>query len=97
MELLSISEYDFAAFQQNLLGAIDGVPLYQYDNEGDGIVGGFLGALNGSWHKEQDGAEKHKKDTNSNGGHSIQDFINAVENLPEGKYIYKDEEFIKVD
>src|SRR5690606_22966082 len=49
-EGLSITEYDFAAFQQNKQSAIPGVPLFQFDNKGDDVVDGLVGRLNGSKH-----------------------------------------------
>ena len=94
---LSISEYDFASFQQNDQSAVDGTSLFQYDNEGDKVVGGILGYLLGSGHKKQDGAEESESNANSNGGHSIFDFIGTINNLPEGTYKLVNGEFVKVD
>jgi RHS repeat-associated protein len=85
-EGLSITEYDFAAFQQNNLSAIPGVPLHQYDNEGDGVVDGVYGNTHGSKHAKQEGASSYNSDCNSSGGHSIFDFDNQIKNLPAGKY-----------
>jgi len=90
---LSITEYDFAAFQQNKLSAIPGVPLYQYDNHGDMIVG----ATPGSHHAPETGRQEDgsNDDVNPDGGHSIVDFINAVNTLPIGNYKYIDGKFVK--
>lgn len=57
---LSITEYDFAAFQQNKSSAIPGVPLFQFDNEGDNTVSGIVGAANGSRHARQRGRRDRK-------------------------------------
>jgi RHS repeat-associated protein len=92
---LKITEYDFAAFQQNHLEAIDGVPLFQFDNEKDNVVGHALGFLLSSKHAKQKGRdEKNSKDNvNPEGGHSIMDFMNAISNLSEGTYKYIDGKF----
>jgi len=94
---LSITEYDFAAFQQNKLSAIPGVPLFQFDNEGDNVVGGVVGLLNGSHHAKQKGRQEKGSNDNVNpeGGHSIFDFMSAVKNLNEGTYKFIDGKFVK--
>jgi RHS repeat-associated protein len=95
---LSITEYDFAAYQQNHLSAIPGVPLYQFDNEGDGVVGGILGFLMGGSHhaKEKGREEKGSNDNvNPDGGHAIADFIKAVGTLEAGTYKFIDGKFVK--
>lgn len=92
---LSISEYDFAAFQQNKQRGIKGVSLFQYDNKGDGVVDGWLGKLLGSEHTEEEEAESYNSDSNYNGEHSIFDFINVINSLPEGSYIFDGTNFIK--
>ncbi len=94
---LSITEYDFAAFQQNQLWAIPGVPLFQFDNKGDGVVGGVIGRLNGSKHAKQEGREEKGSNDNvsSYGGHAVQDFLNAISTLTEGRYKFIDGKFVK--
>jgi hypothetical protein len=91
---LSISEYDFAAFQQNQLSAIQGTSLFQYDNEGDNAVD-FAIPFFGSEHAKQKGAEVHEKDVNPDGGHNLMDFINVINSLPEGTYKFINGEFVK--
>ncbi len=96
---LSITEYDFAAFQQNELPAPDpGVTLYQFDNVGDNVVDGFVGSINNSHHAHEKGRdEKGSKDNvNSKGGHSITDFMSEVSKLAPGKYKYEDGKFVKI-
>ena len=94
---LSITEYDFAAFQQNRLKAIDGVPLFQFDNVGDGVVAGIVGKVTGSRHAKEIGREDNgsNDNVNPNGGHAIMDFINAVSGLTEGTYKYINGKFVK--
>lgn len=94
---LSITEYDFAAFQQNKLSAIPGVPLFQYDNEGDPVVDGFIGKLNGSHHAKEKGREENgsNDNVNPNGGHNILDFISIIQSLPEGTYKFINGQFVK--
>jgi len=94
---LSITEYDFAAFQQNKLSAIKGVPLFQIDNKGDQVVDGFIGWLNGSEHAKQEGREESGSfdNFNPNGGHAILDFMDAINDLKEGTYKFIDGKFVK--
>ena len=94
---LKITEYDFAAFQQNQLGAIDGVPLFQYDNEKDKVVAHTVGFLTSSKHSKQKGRDEKNSNDNINpeGGHSIMDFMNAVSKLSEGTYVYINGKFVK--
>ena len=92
---IQISEYDFAAFQQNMMSSITGASLFQYDNESDGVVGGFLGYLLGSSHAKQPGAELYSPNTQSKGGHRLKDYINIISNLPEGTYKFIDGKFVK--
>ncbi|MBO9571606.1 MAG: hypothetical protein J7497_05280 [Chitinophagaceae bacterium] len=94
---LQMAEYDFAAFQQNKLSAVPGVPLFQFDNEGDGVVDGIFGALNGSHHAKQKGRQENgsNDNVNPNGGHSIMDFKSAIESLPVGTYIYINGQFVR--
>ena len=88
---LSITEYDFAAYQQNELSAIKGVPLYQFDNFGDMVVG----KINSS-HAKENGREKESNDNvNPNGGHSIFDFMSIINNLQEGTYKFINGSFVK--
>ena len=94
-EGLSITEYDFASFQQNKQHAVPGVPLYQFDNLGDRIVDGLIGKAIGSEHATEGVVANQQKDVNPNGGHSIFDFISAVSTLQEGKYKYHNGEFVK--
>lgn len=82
---LNISAYHFAAFQQNQLSGVDGVTTYQFDNYGDMVVGYELVA-GGIFHK-QEGVED--RDIKNNGGHSIFDFLNRVNQLEPGKYVYR--------
>ena len=91
---LSITEYDFAAFQQNSQHAVDGVPLYQYDNDGDWVVVG-TGYLVGSHHATEDGAEPGSNpNVNPQGGHSIFDFRSVINSLPTGKFKFQDGKFV---
>jgi RHS repeat-associated protein len=90
-----IAEIDFAAFQQNKLSAVEGVPLYQYDNENDNVVGGLLGLMSGSKHATEKGAVLHNKNVDPYGGHSIIDFINIVGSLTEGTYKFINGKFVK--
>ncbi len=94
---LSITEYDFAAFQQNKLSAIPGVPLFQFDNKGDDVVAGAVGATNGSHHAKQPGREEKGSNDNvlSYGGHSIGDFMRAISTLSEGNYKFINGKFVK--
>lgn len=94
---LSITEYDFAAFQQNKLSAVDGVPLFQFDNEGDEVVGGIVGKATGSHHAKEKGREENGSNDNVNpdGGHSIMDFKQAIQGLTEGTYKFIDGQFVK--
>ena len=94
---LKITEYDFAAFQQNKLKAIDGVPLFQFDNEGDNVVAGILGFITGSKHSKEKGREEKgsNDNVNPNGGHPIMDFMQAILGLSEGTYKVVDGQFVK--
>jgi hypothetical protein len=93
---LSVTEYDFAAFQQNQQSAIPGVPLFQFDNAGDKVVGGLVGLLNGSKHAKQQGREDGSNDNVLlGGGHSIGDFLNAINSLTEGTYKFINGGFVK--
>jgi hypothetical protein len=94
---LSITEYDFAAFQQNRLSAIEGVPLFQFDNKGDQVVGGIVGGVNGSKHAKQKGRQENGSNDNvsSSGGHSILDFMGAISTLQEGTYKFVNGKFVK--
>lgn len=89
---LSITEYDFAAYQQDKLSAIEGVPLYQFDNFGDMVVGNGVT----SNHGKQKGREKESNDNvKPEGGHSILDFMSVINNLQEGKYKFVNGAFVK--
>ncbi|KIO74848.1 hypothetical protein TH53_24120 [Pedobacter lusitanus] len=94
---LSITEYDFAAFQQNKLSAIPGVPLFQFDNIGDDVVSGAIGYSNGSWHAKQSGREENGSNDNvlSYGGHDIGDFMRAVSTLSVGTYKFINGKFVR--
>ncbi|WP_121198995.1 RHS repeat-associated core domain-containing protein [Mucilaginibacter gracilis] len=97
---LSITEYDFAAFQQNELPAPDqGVTLYQFDNKGDAVVDGTFGRMNNSHHAHEKGRDEKGSNDNVNpkGGHSITDFMKAVSGLAPGKYKYENGQFVKTD
>ena len=98
-EGLSITEYDFAAFQQNELWAVPGTTLYQFDNKNDSVVGGLVGALNNSHHAPEEGAEKNGSNSNVNpkGGHSIFDFKAAISKLAPGKYRFVKGKFVKIE
>jgi RHS repeat-associated protein len=91
---LSITEFDFASFQQNQQKGVKGVSLKQYDNAGDMVVGK---GLYGSEFATEEGAESRTMDNTSGKGHSIFDFINQINNLEEGTYIYKGGQFIKTN
>ena len=88
---LSITEYDFAVYQQNHLSAVLGVPLYQYDNNGDLVVGNGIT----SHHAKEKGQAGGDSDVNSDGGHSITDFMSAVSKLEPGNYTYVNGQFVK--
>ncbi len=88
-----VTEYDFASFQQNKQRKVKGSTLFQYDNKADNIVGGLLD----SEHAKEVGADGYTPDANPNGGHSIHDFVNTINDLPEGKYIFENGEFVKVN
>jgi RHS repeat-associated protein len=90
---LSISEYDFAAFEQNKQNAVMGVSTFQYDNNGDVVVGGYLGFILGSRHAKENGAES--SDSKPEGGHSVWYYINLISNLPQGTYIFDGEKFVQ--
>jgi RHS repeat-associated protein len=94
---LSITEFDFAAFQQNKLSGIPGVTLYQFDNKGDNVVGGIFGLLNGSYHSKEKGREEKgsNDDVNPKGGHSISDFLSIINTLEEGSYKFINGNFIR--
>jgi hypothetical protein len=94
---LRITEYDFANFQQNKQEAIEGVPLFQFDNKGDNVVDGRVGKMNGSKHQKQKGATGYEDNVNPDGGHSIFDYADAIKNLEEGKYEFKNGKFEKVN
>ncbi|MDB5150144.1 MAG: hypothetical protein JWQ57_4164 [Mucilaginibacter sp.] len=87
---LSITEYDFAAYQQKHLSAIPGVPLYQYDNNGDLVVG-----IVGGGHRKEKGQVGGDSDVNSDEGHSITDFMSAVSSLELGTYKYINGKFVR--
>ena len=89
---LSITEYDFAGYQQDKLSATEGVPLYQFDNKGDMIVGNGVT----SSHGKMVGREKESNDNvNRSGGHSIIDFMSIISSLPEGNYKFINGKFVK--
>lgn len=94
---LGITKYDFASFQQNKQSAINGVPLFQFDNEGDNVVGGTIGKLIGSRHAKERGREDNgsNDNVNPNGGHSIFDFMSAIQNLQEGTYKFINGQFVR--
>lgn len=90
---LSITEYDFAAYQQNDLSAIPGVPLYQFDNKGDLVVGNGITSHHA---KEKGRQEKGSNDNvNPSGGHSIIDFMSIITSLEEGTYKFINGKFVK--
>lgn len=94
---LNNSRNPIAAFQQNKLSAIPGVPLFQFDNAGDNTVARVLGAANGSKHARQRGREESGSNDNvsSSGGHSIKDFMRAVSGLSESTYKFINGKFVK--
>lgn len=93
---LSITEFDFASFQQNqpTNKGVKGTSLKQYDNKGDKVVGN---GLYGSEFSTEEGAESRTMDNTSGKGHSIFDFLNQIQNLSEGVYVYKDGQFVKIN
>lgn len=91
---LSITEFDFASFQQNQQKGVKGTILKQYDNKGDKVVGE---GLYGSQFATEEGAESRTMDNTPGKGHSIFDFMGQINNLTEGTYIFKDGQFIKVN
>ncbi len=73
---LSISEYDFAPFQPTMQKAVKGVDTYQYSHKYDIIAKD----------NKMPGAHYMKTSNGEDKGHSIEDFINYIKSLPEGKY-----------
>jgi len=57
----------------------------------------IVGATPGSHHAPETGRQEDgsNDDVNPDGGHSIVDFINAVNTLPIGNYKYIDGKFVK--
>ncbi|MBN9382145.1 MAG: RHS repeat-associated core domain-containing protein [Chitinophagaceae bacterium] len=98
---LSITEFDFASFQQNfkkIQHAVKGTSLKQYDNAGDQVVNQtMVGEIYGSHFAEEEGAESRSMDNTKGKGHSIFDFLNQIKNLSEGTYIFVKGDFIKVN
>ncbi|MCE2734828.1 MAG: RHS repeat-associated core domain-containing protein [Flammeovirgaceae bacterium] len=91
---LRITEFDFGAFQQNKQSAVEGVPLKQYDNRGDVVVG--YGLFGESEFAKQEGAEERVMDNSVAKGHSIMDFMDKIKQLEEGTYEFKDGKFVKI-
>lgn len=89
---LNIAVYDFASFQQNEMEAVQGATTYQFDNSGDMVVG--YGLLGGSMFHKQKGVEGRDKE--SGGSHSIFDFLDRVNQLEAGKYIFQNGQFVRV-
>ena len=73
------------------------MPLFQFDNKGDNVVGGRLGNLFDSHHAKEKGRNENgsNDNVNSNGGRSIIDFIDIIKNLPEGNYKFINGNFVK--
>jgi RHS repeat-associated protein len=94
-EGLRITEFGFASFQQNEQKAVRGTSLKQYDNKGDTVVG--YGLVGGSFFDKQDGAEERQLNPDASKGHSIFDFVNVINSLEEGSYIFRDGKFVKVN
>jgi len=91
---LSITEYDFAPFQQNELPAPEaGVTLYQFDDKGDPVVDGIVGSINNSHHAHEKGRNDagSSDDVNPKGGHGIRNFIKVVSTLRQGNYVMNDD------
>lgn len=86
-EGLAIDEYDFAPYQSKYLEAIDGVETFQYSHKNDAVA-----------HNKREKGNVHymKTSEDENDNHSIQDFTQYINSLPEGHYIFKNGQFVKV-
>lgn len=81
---------DFAPFQPTTYGAITGEgigPTLQFSHCGD-IVAGC---------KPSEGAEQQEIEDGENKGHSLNDFLDQIQNLPSGRYQIKDGKLIKIE
>ncbi|GAA4836289.1 hypothetical protein GCM10023331_21860 [Algivirga pacifica] len=73
---VNIYEYDFAPFQPTEQTAVDGIPTIQYSHSKDILAG----------NKPIKGAAQADTSSDESQGHSIHDFFNQIQNLPEGEY-----------
>jgi RHS repeat-associated protein len=83
-------EADFAPFQPTKQKAVDGVKTYQFSNDHDNVANN---RLLGSPYGPMPGAEV-TTDSDPNKGHPIVDFMNQINNLPEGRYKYENGKFV---
>lgn len=75
-------EVDFAPFQPTKQKAVVGVKTYQFSHDNDNVANNqVLGSPSGTI----EGAEV-TTNNDKNKGHSIQDFITEINNLPTGRY-----------
>ena len=84
-EGLSITEYNFAPFQPTTYAARTGVDTYQYSHKNDRLAG----------NKEIPGVKLMDTSTDGNDKHSIAHFLQYIINLPQGKYVYINGEWIE--
>ncbi|WP_321480946.1 hypothetical protein [uncultured Bacteroides sp.] len=69
-------EADFAPFQPKEQKAVTGIKIYQFFHSKDWIAG----------NKKIEGAESKDTSVDRNQTHYISDFMNQIQNLPEGRY-----------
>ena len=86
-EGLSIDEYDFAPYQSQYLHTVNGVETFQYSHKNDGVA-----------HNKREKGNVHYMKTSEDGNdkHSIRDFTQYINSLPEGHYVFKNGQFVKV-
>ena len=84
-EGLSITEYNFAPFQPTTYAARTGVDTYQYSHKNDRLAG----------NKEIPGVKLMDTSTDGNDMHPIAHFLQYIINLPQGKYVYINGEWIE--
>lgn len=72
-------EADFAPFQPTKQEAVKGVRTLQYSHSEDWIAR----------NEKMKGAEYEDTSSDKNQTHSIADFMNQIQNLPEGKYKFE--------
>ena len=87
-EGLSIDEYDFAPFEPTFQTSVNGVETFQYSHKNDNVA-----------HNKRENGNVHymQTSTSENAGHSIQDFIQYINSLPEGHYKFINGQFVKTE